>query len=80
MTPEHSVTGAGAQSPLFRVVRGHPSDEELAALVAVLSAHSAPASPGKPTLTQSNWAAYWRGVRAPLLPGPGAWRASGRTG
>lgn len=56
------------------VVKGDPTPEELAALVAVVSAKAAEAGaePERP----SNWAAYWRRVRTPLRPGRGAWRAS----
>ncbi|HYP45130.1 MAG TPA: acyl-CoA carboxylase subunit epsilon [Propionibacteriaceae bacterium] len=71
----------GEQTPLFSVVRGTPTDEELAALVAVLSARTGAgqtgAGPAEPPTT-SGWSAYWRAVRAPLRPGPGAWRAAGR--
>ncbi len=69
-------------APLFSVVRGSPTDEELAALVValvvVLSARTShlPGSPSrKPT---SGWSAYRHSVRTPLHPGPGAWRMSGR--
>jgi Acyl-CoA carboxylase epsilon subunit len=63
-----------ADLPL-RVVKGDPTPEELAALVAVVSAKVAEAGvddPGQP----STWASYWRRVRTPLRPGRGAWRAS----
>ncbi|MFW6204053.1 MAG: acyl-CoA carboxylase subunit epsilon [Actinomycetota bacterium] len=63
--------------PPVRVVKGDPTPEELAALVAVISAKAAEAG-GAETERPSTWAAYWRTVRtAPLRPGPGAWRASG---
>jgi hypothetical protein len=59
--------------PLLRVVRGTPTDEELAALVAVLASRPAPAPAAEaaPRL--------WRTpLRAALpAPGPGAWHASG---
>jgi len=62
--------------PVFSVVRGHPDDDELAALVAVLRMCGS-ADPEDAVVTQeSGWSAYWRAVRAPLAPGPGAWRAS----
>jgi hypothetical protein len=59
--------------PLLRVVRGAPSAEELAALVAVVASRASAAEPepaarplwGRPV------------VRPALTPGPGAWRASG---
>jgi len=63
-----------AEQPL-RVVKGNPTDDELAALVAVISAKAA-APPGADAEPPSNWAAYWRRVRTPLRPGRGAWRAS----
>ncbi|MBD0292262.1 MAG: acyl-CoA carboxylase subunit epsilon [Jiangellaceae bacterium] len=61
--------------PVLRVEKGEPTDEELAALIAAVSAKLASA----PQLQQerlSNWAAYWRSVRAPLRPGPSGWRRS----
>jgi hypothetical protein len=63
------------ERPLLRVVRGEPTDEELAALVAVVAARAAGTrseTGGQPR----TWAAYWRTVGAPPPPGPGAWRAS----
>ncbi len=61
-------------TPLLRVVRGDPSSEELAALVAVLAARASgvdePARRPRPL--------WGRPVLRPsLTPGPGAWRASG---
>lgn len=62
--------------PVVRVVKGDPTAEELAALVAVVTARStAPAVPAEPQRA-SNWATYWRNARQPLHPGPGQWRAS----
>ena len=63
--------------PLFRVVKGSPTEEELAALVTVLTLRSSgrAAEPETPT---SGWSAYWRSVRAPVQPGPEAWRMSAR--
>ena len=60
--------------PLLRVVRGDPSAEELAALVAVIAGRGAaagePESPVRPL--------WGRPVLRPILtPGPGAWRATG---
>ena len=62
--------------PLFAVVKGNPTDEDLAALVAVLSLRSG--GGGEPPPTPGGWSAYWRSVRAPVQPGPEAWRMSGR--
>ena len=70
-------TETPAGRPLIQVVKGNPTPEELAALVAVISARAA-AAPA-PTRIQdhaSDWASYWRNVRRPLQHGPGRWRAS----
>ncbi len=66
-----------ASPPLLRVVRGEPTPEELAALVAVVAARAS--ASGRTTRAErpAGWAAYWRQVCAPLRPGPGAWRSSG---
>lgn len=61
--------------PPLRVVKGQPTDDELAALVAVVSAKAATAG-ADDAAQPSTWAAYWRRVRTPLRPGRGAWRAS----
>jgi len=64
--------------PVLRVVRGNPTPEEIAALVAALTARvdaarrRAPAG-GPP----SAWADRARGLRTTLPRGPDAWRASG---
>lgn len=63
--------------PLIQVVKGKPTDDELAALTIAVAAKAAEADAPAPEQTRpSTWAAYWRTVRAPLRPGPGAWRAS----
>jgi hypothetical protein len=62
---------------LFSVVKGDPTDEELAAVIAVLSARP-DAAPRVAAPSMSGWSAYWRTSRLPITPGPGAWRASGR--
>lgn len=62
--------------PTLRVVKGTPSDEEVAALVAVLHAAAAgPATP--PRKPRSEWSAPRRRLRTTFPSGPGAWRASG---
>ncbi len=72
MTDPTSETAA----PVLRVVKGDPTPEELAALVAVVAARAsavpAPADPER----ASNWATYWRHAKRPLHPGPNSWRAS----
>ena len=76
--PLASSNGDGASvTPAtgISLARGHASPEELAALVAVLSAASAEEVEPAPRHT-SQWASRERMVRRPLAPGPGAWRAS----
>ncbi|MGZ4469782.1 MAG: acyl-CoA carboxylase epsilon subunit [Nocardioidaceae bacterium] len=68
-------TAAEAPRPLLRVVRGEPSAEELAALVAVVAARAAASGP-RPPARVSAWTDRSRRVRRPLRPGPGAWQAS----
>ena len=63
--------------PDLVIVKGDPTDEEIAAVVAVLFARAAPAEPPAPRpVTRSEWSAGSRRLRAPLVRGPGAWRAS----
>jgi hypothetical protein len=61
---------------LFRVVRGTPSDAELAALTVVLAAAALSPEPAAPTRPASVWAAPAARMRRPLQPGPGAWHTS----
>ncbi|SCF36823.1 Acyl-CoA carboxylase epsilon subunit [Micromonospora viridifaciens] len=65
-----------AEEPLFRVVRGVPTADELAALVGAIVARARPASAAKPAAA-SQWARSARPAGAALVAGPGAWRASG---
>jgi hypothetical protein len=59
----------------FRVVRGEPSDAEIAALTVVLAAAAAvPAGPAP--AARDRWSDPAARLRTPLHPGPGAWRAS----
>ncbi len=64
-----------SERPLLRVVRGDPSDEEVAALTAVLAAAASQPEP-EPTAPRSAWGDPAHRLRVPLRPGPGAWRAS----
>ncbi len=63
-----------SEEPLFKVTRGTPTTEELAALVGVLSVRLRPSvSATEPVI--SHWTRSARpGARS---YGPGAWRASG---
>jgi hypothetical protein len=60
---------------LFRVVRGEPTDAEVAALTVVLAA--AASGGGEPApVTRDAWSDPAARVRTPLTAGPGAWRAT----
>jgi len=75
-----SAGGSGhagaAGPPVLSLVRGAPTDEELAALVAVLLAGTAGGA-GHPAAVPARprWGTATRPVPAGLRPGPGAWRA-----
>ena len=67
--------------PLFAVTRGAPSDDELAAVVAVLAAVTRPPQRARPSVDShlvGGWKSYWRTVRAPFHAGREAWRHSYR--
>jgi hypothetical protein len=71
------VSEESTPRPVLRIVRGEPSDAELAALLAVVAARS-----GVPAAPEPEVPSAWRNrealLRKPLHPGPGAWRASAR--
>lgn len=77
--PESGSPEADAEqsAPALEVVAGEPSAEELAALVAVLSAVARPAAvtENPEGARVDSWAASWRGIGAPVPLGPGAWSA-----
>ena len=82
MNPKRNDAGAASMSPesdvpVFSVIKGNPTEEELAALVAVLALRSSRGERSRPSAS-AGWSAYWRSVRAPVQPGPEAWRMSGR--
>ncbi|RCV48413.1 acyl-CoA carboxylase subunit epsilon [Marinitenerispora sediminis] len=63
----------------LRVVRGDPTPEEVAALVAVLTARARAARAAREAAAaprRSAWRDPSRLLRAPLRPGPDAWRTS----
>jgi hypothetical protein len=60
----------------MKVVRGEPTPEELAVIVAVVAAKAAAGGTEAPARPRSVWNAPERLVRRPQRPGPGAWRAS----
>lgn len=73
VTPESSEPPTEG-APL-RLVRGDASPEEVAALLAVLSAASAGEPEPAPRHT-SQWSSPARAVRRPITPRAGAWQAS----
>jgi hypothetical protein len=67
---------ADQPQPVLRVVRGEPTAEELAAVLAVITSRAAThRKAGRPP---SAWGVSARQLRRPLSPGLGAWRLSQR--
>jgi len=65
-----------AESPVIRIVRGNPSAEEVAALVAVLAAAGGATEPDEPTRARG-WASPAARLRSPAYgTRTGGWRAS----
>jgi len=64
-----------AAPPVLCVVRGEPTDDEVAALVVAVSAGSGAAPAQAPP--KSLWRSRGRNIRPAVSPAPGAWRASG---
>jgi hypothetical protein len=62
-------------TPILRIVKGDPTPEEVAALVAVLTARAAAADHEAATSAYADPAARLRG---PIRVGRGAWVSSGR--
>ena len=60
--------------PMLRVVKGDPTAEELAALVAVVASLSAPVTTAKPD--RPLWGRPELTHRRPMSTGAGAWRQS----
>jgi hypothetical protein len=72
------VSEGAVVRPLLTVVRGGPTPEQLAALVAVVTARASAAETAAAEVAAAArplWAAPV--LRSPLSHGPGAWRASG---
>lgn len=72
-------TEAEVPTPPSIEVVGDATAEQVAALVAVLSAAGG-GEDEEPSGPASRWASRERLVRAPVHPAPGAWRASGFPG
>ena len=66
--------------PYLRVIRGDATPEEVAALVATLTAIAAArsrvAGESKQAPVRTNWNAQARLLRAPVAAAPGGWRRS----
>jgi len=73
--PDEVATGlSDDRAPLLRVVKGDPSPEELAALVAVVASLGGGSTPG--ARRTPVWNAPARMQRRVLRAGQGAWRGS----
>jgi hypothetical protein len=75
------MTSGPGESPLFSVVSGHPGAEDLAALTAILASRLATrqrtvTAQAAARTARSAWLDRAALTRAPLRPGPGAWRRS----
>lgn len=73
---EATTTPDGPQPPVISVVSGSPGPEEVAALVAVLSAASGGGDAGDAPRRASNWSAPGGRMRQGHAHGHGAWRGS----
>ena len=68
---------------VLRVVRGNPTDAELATVIAVLNATIAELEAAKaraPKRFRSTWGRNSATLRGGVVPGFGQWSASGRPG
>ena len=79
MSGDEQADAAPVQ-PVLRVVKGDPTPEELAALVAVVAARNAAAAhaaaAGARPRPRSEWGHPVRAHRTPHRVGPDAWRRS----
>ncbi|MDR6507380.1 hypothetical protein J2805_003085 [Arthrobacter oryzae] len=73
---DETVPGdTAAQEPLFSVVKGEPTDVELAALAAVVLSLGTSAGEGKSKPSVRQWVRRQQ-LRLAPTPGPGAWKRS----
>jgi hypothetical protein len=64
---------------VLQVVRGAPTDEELAALITVVAARRAAADSSRPApLRRSGWTDRSRAMRGIHRHGPNGWRSAGQ--
>jgi len=81
VTPVNPATEPDEPTPeerraAFRIVRGEPTDEEVAALTVVLAAAAASAVTTAPAAVRDRWSDPAARLRMPPRPGPGAWKTS----
>jgi hypothetical protein len=72
------VTGSEEEKPgpVLKLIKGNATEEEIAALVAVLAAMGGPGQePAR--RPKAEWSAHHRKVRETLPHGRGGWRSSG---
>lgn len=69
-----------AEAPFLRVIRGDASAEEIAALVAVLSAAAPPGVQRTGRRPRPVWSDRAAQLRQPFGHGPDAWRRNARRG
>jgi hypothetical protein len=75
-----------ADQPVLRVISGDASAEEVAAVVAAVTAATRPGPQARAdggsrrAHAVGSWASRQAMLRQPLRPGPDGWRASGRPG
>jgi len=65
------------QPAILTVVRGNPTDDEVAALVMVIAVSAAETATVEPDPV-GGWSDPQAAVRAPVTVGPGSWVAAGR--
>jgi len=73
-----ATDAAVVEPPLLRVVRGNPRPDEVAALVAVVSALAASGAADEKPRPRSEWSAHHHKVRGAHRHGGNAWRMSAR--
>ncbi len=73
---DHDAVGAADVMTTLRVVRGEPTDEELAALVAVITMRGVGGGEGSKSVNASGWTNRSRYIRAGLWHIADGWRTS----
>ncbi len=80
MSPDEPITEESLpyEAPLYSVATGQATDDELAALFAVLQARSVADTlkAGTDRPLAGGWKSYYRIIRQPAAPGREAWRTS----